>query len=529
MEISADYRQLRIFRNARQNENGHTDGTCGHASLGPRRKGGTRCHHIIDEQDVAACHTGGMAGVQAQGRCHIGKATVAIAPVLGAGMAWALQQVGNVIQSRQPRDAGRQQGRLIIAPPDQTQPVQRNRGNQHAGLDDGLGHPVQPCGGRAGQIKPVTVFQGQHHVPRVIVVQQGRTPLRPWPRDGQAIVAVFGQAAILTRQGCAALIADQPANKRRRTPAGAAKAEISCHPRITGQALRWVNQLEGCLQFRHRKPILIAMQNPPLLTDRTALLRQRARAREMFLQAEAIADVQERLIEVNRTFTAPAVVTGFAPLWAHAMPGAVIVTDDDVLNLTVGAHDLVIHAMGLHWAQDPVGQLVQCRRALRADGLFIGIMFGGQTLHELRSALAMAEAEVTGGLSPRVLPMGEIRDLGGLLQRAGFALPVADSFTRRVIYRDAWHLMRDLRAMGEGNALAARLRHPTRRAVLTRAASLYHDTHAGPDGRIAATFEFICLTGWAPADSQQKPLRPGSAAQRLADALGAPEVRLPKG
>jgi hypothetical protein len=116
-----------------------------------------------------------------------------------------------------------------------------------------------------------------------------------------------------------------------------------------------------------------------------------------------------------------------------------------------------------------------------------------------------------------------------LLQRAGFALPVADSFTRRVIYRDAWHLMRDLRAMGEGNALAARLRRPTRRAVLTRAAALYGERHGLADGRIPATFDFICLTGWGPADSQQKPLRPGSAAQRLADALGTPEAKLPKG
>jgi SAM-dependent methyltransferase len=271
------------------------------------------------------------------------------------------------------------------------------------------------------------------------------------------------------------------------------------------------------------------MQNPPPLTDRPALIRQRARAHEMFLQTEAIAEVQERLIEVNRTFTTPAVVTGFPALWADMLPRAVLVPDDDVLALTAGAHDLVIHALALHWAHDPVGQLVQCRRALRADGLFIGLMFGGQTLHELRAALAMAEVEVTGGLSPRVLPMGEIRDLGGLLQRAGFALPVADSFARRVLYRDAWHLMRDLRAMGEGNALAARLRHPTRRAVLTRAADIYRETHAGPDGRIPATFEFICLTGWAPADSQQKPLRPGSAAQRLADALRAPEVKLPRG
>lgn len=261
-------------------------------------------------------------------------------------------------------------------------------------------------------------------------------------------------------------------------------------------------------------------QAPPLMTDRTALALHRARATEMFLQDEVMAEVQERLTEVNRTFTAPVVVTGFPGLW-HDFP---CIADDDTLSLTPGAQDLVIHALALHWANDPVGQLVQCRRALRPDGLFMALMFGGQTLHELRACLAEAEAEVTGGLSPRVLPMGEIRDLGGLLHRAGFALPVADGFTKTVLYRGAFHLMHDLRAMGEGNALHARLRHPTRRGVLVRAAEIYTARFGQPDGRIPATFEIICLTGWAPHESQQKPLRPGSAVTRLADAL---RVELP--
>lgn len=260
---------------------------------------------------------------------------------------------------------------------------------------------------------------------------------------------------------------------------------------------------------------------PPILTDRTALIRNRAKATALFLQDIVVAEVQERLTEVNRPFTAPVVVTGFPQLW----PKMPTVADDDRLNLAAGAHDLVIHALCLHWANDPVGQLVQCRHALQADGWFIGVMFGGQTLHELRACLAQAESETTGGLSPRILPMGEIRDLGALLQRAGFGLPVADSFATTVRYRDAVHLMHDLRAMGEGNALAARLRHPTRRAVFTRAAELYQSLQ-GPDGLIPATFEIVVLTGWAPHDSQQKPLRPGSAAHRLADALRAAEMPL---
>ena len=259
-----------------------------------------------------------------------------------------------------------------------------------------------------------------------------------------------------------------------------------------------------------------------LLTDRTALTRNRNRATALFLQELVLDEVQDRLSEVNRTFTAPVVVTGFPQVWRD-FPS---VADDEVLALTPAAHDLAVHALCLHWANDPVGQLVQCRRALQPDGWMMALLFGGQTLHELRSCLGQAESEVTGGLSPRVLPMGEIRDLGGLLQRAGFGLPVADSFTTIVRYSDAFHLMRDIRAMGEGNALDARLRHPTRRKVFARAAELYQQI-AGADGRIPATFEIVVLTGWAPHDSQQKPLRPGSAVNRLAEALHSPEVKLP--
>ena len=268
------------------------------------------------------------------------------------------------------------------------------------------------------------------------------------------------------------------------------------------------------------------MQTPPILTDRKALTAHRARAHDFFLHQDAVTEVQDRLIEVNRTFTAPAVVTPFAQIWQDALPGAVVVADDDLLALEPGAHDLVVHALALHWANDPVGQLVQCRRALRPDGLCLVLMFGGQTLAELRASLAQAESELTGGLSPRVLPMGEIRDLGALLQRAGFALPVADGYSRKLMYRDAVHLMRDLRAMGETNALEARLRRPTARAVLLRAAQIYAETYAEGD-LIPATFETVALTGWVAHDSQQKPLRPGSAVARLADALNTAEMSLP--
>ena len=271
------------------------------------------------------------------------------------------------------------------------------------------------------------------------------------------------------------------------------------------------------------------MTAPPRLTDRAALIRQRrraARAPALFLQERVADGIEERLNEVNRRFTEVAVVTGWPEVWAGRVPGAQIVADDETLALTPGRHDLVIHALCLHWASDPVGQLVQAARALRPDGLLLATLFGGQTLQELRASLARAEAQVMGGLSPRVAPMGEIRDLGALLQRAGFALPVADSETVTVSYATPFDLMRDLRAMGEGNALAGRLRRPTRRAVLIKAARVYAETHTGPDGRIPATFEIITLTGWVPEASQQKPLRPGSAQSRLSDALSVPEHRL---
>jgi SAM-dependent methyltransferase len=266
------------------------------------------------------------------------------------------------------------------------------------------------------------------------------------------------------------------------------------------------------------------------MTDRAALLRFRtraARAPALFLHAEARAEVEERLGMVNRSFTAPAIVTGWPAFWRDLRPDARIVADAAVLDLAPGAHDLVIHAMALHWADDPVGQLVQCRRALRPDGLLLAVLPGGRTLAELRAALAEAEVALTGGLSPRVLPMAEIRDLGALLQRAGLALPVADSVALNASYADALALMRDLRAMGEGNALAARDRRPPPRALFAEAARRYAAAYPAPDGRVRASFELICLTGWAPHASQPQPLRPGSARARLAEALGTEERPLP--
>ncbi len=255
---------------------------------------------------------------------------------------------------------------------------------------------------------------------------------------------------------------------------------------------------------------------------------RRARARDdaLFLHHAAMDEVQDRLLMVNRSFTAPAIITPFPHLWRDFLPAATIIADNEVLELERGSHDLVIHAMALHWTNDPVGQLIQCRHALRPDGLLLGVCPGGETLHELRAALGQAEIEVTGGLSPRIAPMAELRDLGGLLQRAGFALPVADRATVTAEYRDLMHLMHDLRAMGETNILIARLKYPTQRLVFDKAQTIYNRHFASPQGRLLATFELICLTGWSPHDSQPQPLRPGSARMRLAEALGTKEGKL---
>lgn len=266
------------------------------------------------------------------------------------------------------------------------------------------------------------------------------------------------------------------------------------------------------------------MSERPRLTDRARLLHNRERAGRqgpaLFLHEVVAQEVDERLAGVNRRFTRPAVVTAFPEVWQARLPGARFVRDDDVLDLQPRAHDLVIHALCLHWAEDPVGQVIQSARALCPDGLFLAALPGGRTLHELRASLAGAESGLRGGLSPRVLPMGEIRDLGALLQRAGLALPVADSLHLDVSYRDLRHLARDLRAMGEGNALAGRARR-TDPALMREAARLYARNFPSEGDRIAATFELIFLTGWSPDPSQPKPLRPGSATTRLADALAA--------
>jgi SAM-dependent methyltransferase len=201
-----------------------------------------------------------------------------------------------------------------------------------------------------------------------------------------------------------------------------------------------------------------------------------------------------------------------------------VTADEEALPFGDASLDLVVSALALQFVNDLPGALVQIRRALKPDGLFLAALCGGDTLTELRQSFAAAESDIEGGVSPRVAPFADLRDLGALLQRAGFALPVTDTDRLIVRYDSAFGLMHDLRRMGATNALLARRRTPLRRATLLRMAEIYGERFADADGRIRATFEIVWLSGWAPHPSQQQPLRPGSARARLADALGTREI-----
>ena len=205
-------------------------------------------------------------------------------------------------------------------------------------------------------------------------------------------------------------------------------------------------------------------------------------------------------------------------------PSLRVVADEEALPFADGSLDLVVSALALQFVNDLPGTLIQIRRALKADGLLLAALIGGDSLIELRQAFAAAESEIEGGVSPRVSPLADVRELGTLLQRAGFALPVVDSDRLTVRYDSVFALMRDLRRMGATNVLSERRRSPLKRATLQRMTDIYAERFADPDGRLRATFEVAWLSGWAPHDSQQKPLKPGSAARRLADALGAKEI-----
>lgn len=289
------------------------------------------------------------------------------------------------------------------------------------------------------------------------------------------------------------------------------------------------------------------MSDIPNLIDRRALALRRARtagagAGPDFLRRRVADDLGDRLAATLRTF--PLALDLATPgdeaaaiLRAHpgvqrvvrapsaADPNATIVCDPEALPFAAESFDLAVSCLALQFANDLPGAFAQARRILRPDGLLLAAILGGDTLTELRQAFAQAEGEIEGGLSPRVLPFADIRALGGLLQRAGFALPVTDVDRITVRYGHPLALIADLRAWGATNVLTERRKAPLRRATLARMVEIYGERFADPDGRVRATFEIVWLSGWAPHPDQQKPLKPGSAKARLADALGVTEGR----
>jgi SAM-dependent methyltransferase len=289
-------------------------------------------------------------------------------------------------------------------------------------------------------------------------------------------------------------------------------------------------------------------ETPPKIFDRMLLRARRRRAATYgaatFLLERAADDLTERLRTVKREFCfgldlgtpggamrdaltlrkQGGTMVAAEPLAAQwCRGGLTVAADEEALPFRDGSFDLIVSALSLQWVNDLPGTLLQIRRALKPDGLFLAVMAGGDTLTELRQSLAAAESEIEGGLSPRVAPFVEVRAMGTLLQRAGFALPVTDIDRVAVRYDHIGALFRDLRAMGATNALTERRAKLLRQETMYRANAIYNERFADPDGRLRATFDLLWVSGWAPHESQQQPLKPGSAKMRLADALGTKE------
>ncbi len=265
--------------------------------------------------------------------------------------------------------------------------------------------------------------------------------------------------------------------------------------------------------------------DPDLIANFRRRALAKAKGGEEFLLAHAVADMAERISTVDRKFpkaalVAPVVGGGFDALKDDGKVGELaIIASSDVLPLQPQSLDLVMSLLTLQEVNDAPGALIQMKRALKPDGLMLAVMLGGDTLKELRFALTQAESELYGGVSPRVLPFIEVRAAGALLQRTGYALPVTDTETVLVRYDSVFGLMRDLRGMGGQNALHDRSRRPLGRRFFQRLAQIYSENFSDADGRVRASFNFVSMSGWAPHESQQKPLKPGSAKVSLATFL----------
>lgn len=261
------------------------------------------------------------------------------------------------------------------------------------------------------------------------------------------------------------------------------------------------------------------MTDQIILFDKTTQRLKKQRAQEKwhehdFLHQFATKDIKERLSVINRKFEKTLDLNN-------------ILNDQEFLSLTPESYDHISSILSLHNMNDLPGVLIQIQKALKPDGLFIACLFGGETLYELRDCLQQAETQITGGITPRIHPFADKQDIGALMQRAGYALPVIDSERIIVTYDNIFKLMRDLRYMGESNILQTRIKNFTRRDIFMKANEIYKEKYSDKNGRIEASFEIIFTLGWSPHESQQNPLKPGSAEKRMSDALNSTEEKLP--
>ncbi len=290
------------------------------------------------------------------------------------------------------------------------------------------------------------------------------------------------------------------------------------------------------MESKETSPIIV-FDRPVLFARRARLLDQAKSTQAHFLHKELFGQLLDRVDDFNRTFDNALIIDGHGLEYRLNHPkiktaihatlfdaAADIVIDEEAMPFAPQSFDLVISNLNLHMINDVPGTLLQIRNILKPDGLLIISLFGGQTLHELRHSLTEAELQVKGGVSPRVSPFANIQDIGMLLQRAGFALPVIDSELLTATYETIFDLMKDLRLMGESNAIHKRHKSFTGKEMFLKAGEIYQQTFADAEGRLPATFEVIQATAWTPHENQQQPLKPGSATQKLAAALGTEEI-----
>lgn len=418
--------------------------------------------------------------------------------------------------------------------------MQRNR-KDYVGLGEQFTtDTIEPAPEGRHEIQSVRMLERQNRSAALFVVahygaslvESGRLCVARRATDRTAWIEIKRQAAT---------VAYRPVDEPDLLPTIAAQCTRVGYWRSARDAKRWEKKVQNPAprppqhvfpRYAHLSYPAAMTDGPPKIFDRTARALRRLRALripgERFLVVQAAEGLSARLEAVRRTFISAIDVDGSDTSFAIVRPHAanwsrVPLHADESFVGEEGQFDLVTSVLSLHAANDLPGVLVQIARVLKPDGLFVAALFGGETLFELRESLAAAEIETLGGISPRIAPLADVRDLGGLLQRAGFALPVADVERTVVRYRDLRTLFADLRAMGETNVLVERDRKPLPRQTLAAALAHYASKYADPDGRLRATFDVAYLTGWSPHESQQKPLRPGSSTARLADALGTSE------